>query len=161
MMSTAELVLLSCGLGLIGCVLLAAISGCMLAASNRKAPKKDKQEPAPAAGIWTYVETKYGWPEYTGEDFNPTQLRAPKVHRLKSAQPGFDQLRFGGRNFEVRKNDRDYQVGDLLLLEEHNPEPGEETAEDPRIIAARVHHVMEGGQFGIEAGYVVMGIEVI
>lgn len=40
-----------------------------------------------------------------------------KTHRLKVVQPFFEML-LHGKNFEVRKNDRDYQVDDLLELGE-------------------------------------------
>ncbi|TDX86206.1 DUF3850 domain-containing protein [Epilithonimonas xixisoli] len=39
-----------------------------------------------------------------------------KKHKLKLRQPFFDDVYFNRKEFEVRKNDRDYQVGDRLVL---------------------------------------------
>ncbi len=51
-----------------------------------------------------------------------------KLHKLKLTQPYFSQVKYHNgkvenffKKFEVRKNDRDYQVGDLLLLLEYFP----------------------------------------
>ena len=46
-----------------------------------------------------------------------------KLHKLKLTQPYFNQVKYHNgkvenfyKRFEIRKNDRNYQVGDLLLL---------------------------------------------
>lgn len=39
-----------------------------------------------------------------------------KKHELKLDIKYFDDVRSGKKNFEIRKNDRDYQVGDILEL---------------------------------------------
>ncbi|MEW9124568.1 MAG: DUF3850 domain-containing protein [Thermotaleaceae bacterium] len=41
-----------------------------------------------------------------------------RIHELKTIQPFFDLVWAGMKKFEVRYNDRDYKVGDLLLLKE-------------------------------------------
>lgn len=53
-----------------------------------------------------------------------------KLHKLKLTQPYFNQVKYHNgkvenffKKFEVRKNDRDYQVGDLLLLLEYELKP--------------------------------------
>lgn len=81
-----------------------------------------------------------------------------RIHSLKTIQPHFDKVNARLKTFEVRKNDRNFQVGDILLLKEYDQET--ETFTD-RVVAARAHHILEGGQFGIEPGYVVMSIEVV
>ena len=69
------------------------------------------------------------------------------------------------KKFEVRKNDRDFQVGDILELEhyvpitEHNRDLP--ISANKWVILAKVTYVLPGGQFGIEPGYCVMGIEMI
>lgn len=42
----------------------------------------------------------------------------PKVHDLKILPQWFEQQLRGLKRFEVRHNDRDYQVGDILILSE-------------------------------------------
>jgi ASC-1-like (ASCH) protein len=43
-------------------------------------------------------------------------------HRLKTWPEYFEALLSGKKTFEIRKNDRDYQVNDLLLLQKYNHE---------------------------------------
>jgi len=46
----------------------------------------------------------------------------PRVHRLKTVDPYFTDVAVGRKTFEVRKNDRGFRVGDVLVLEEWHPE---------------------------------------
>ncbi len=39
-----------------------------------------------------------------------------KIHELKLDEEYFDDVKSGLKTFEIRKNDRNYQVGDLLAL---------------------------------------------
>lgn len=39
-----------------------------------------------------------------------------KIHELKLDIKYFDDVKNGNKNFEIRKNDRDYQIGDILEL---------------------------------------------
>lgn len=50
-----------------------------------------------------------------------TDIRA---HRLKSWPRPFAALKRGDKTHETRKDDRDFQLGDYLLLEEFNPDNG-------------------------------------
>jgi ribosomal protein S17 len=72
-------------------------------------------------------------------------------HELKTWRPYFEDVWEGRKAFEVRKNDRDFQVGDRVILRETGPR-------DPRRIYATVGYVLSGGQFGIEPGYAVLGL---
>lgn len=44
------------------------------------------------------------------------------THHLKTWPDYFDKVKFGKKTFEIRKNDRDYQVGDILILHEYDNE---------------------------------------
>ena len=44
-----------------------------------------------------------------------------KVHALKTIQPYYNDVWRGDKTFEVRYDDRGFQVGDLLKLEEYDP----------------------------------------
>lgn len=44
------------------------------------------------------------------------------THELKTVQPFFDDVARGDKTCEVRKFDRDFKVGDTLILKEYNPE---------------------------------------
>lgn len=41
------------------------------------------------------------------------------IHSLKIKSEYFEKIISGEKNFEVRKNDRDFRVGDLLALNEY------------------------------------------
>jgi len=42
----------------------------------------------------------------------------PKIHNLKTVNPFFELVKNRTKRYEIRKNDRNFQVGDFLLLEE-------------------------------------------
>lgn len=81
-------------------------------------------------------------------------------HTLKTWPAYWLAVERGDKTFEVRKNDRAYQAGDTLYLEyfdpERRPEEYQGFARTP--IERVVTFVLPGGQFGIEPGYVVMGL---
>lgn len=76
-------------------------------------------------------------------------------HELKTWPIHFQAVETGRKTFEVRNNDRGFKVGDTLILREYSP-----TYE--YFTGARcertVTHILAGGQFGIEPGYVVMSL---
>lgn len=47
-----------------------------------------------------------------------------KIHELKLDIKYFDEVKNGNKNFEIRKNDRDFQVGDTLELKVWNSSLG-------------------------------------
>lgn len=86
-------------------------------------------------------------------------------HILKTLPQYWDAIEGGGKNFEVRRDDRGFQRGDILILRK--------TDNDGRIVYSsaslppktvelrrRIAYILIGGQFGIEPGYVVMGLEI-
>jgi hypothetical protein len=77
---------------------------------------------------------------------------------LKCIAPFFDDVYSGKKNFEVRINDRDYRVDDELILQEYIPINKSFTG---RMFSVTVIYVLEGGQYGILPGFVVLGIELI
>lgn len=83
---------------------------------------------------------------------------AKKEHKLKTWKPYFNEVRKGNKTFEVRKNDRDFKNGDLLCLEEYIPEGDYYTGEQ---LWCKVTYILQGGNFGIEKGFVVLGIKKI
>ena len=75
-------------------------------------------------------------------------------HELKTWSEYFQAVLNGSKTFEVRKNDRSFKVGDLLLLREwDNIEYTGDTA------LFKITYILQGGNFGIEAGYCVLGIQ--
>lgn len=82
-----------------------------------------------------------------------------RVHNLKVWPEFFDEIMAGNKTFEIRYNDRDYRVGDLLVLREFQPY-AHEPVEHPDgyftgLQVARVVRYMT--DFEQRPGYVVMG----
>jgi len=79
-----------------------------------------------------------------------------REHDLKCWPEFFAGVEAGQNPFEVRRDDgRGFAVGDTLLLREWDPETGEYTG---RACRRRITYVLRGPRWGIEAGYVVMGL---
>lgn len=79
-----------------------------------------------------------------------------KVHELKVWPEYFHSLLNGTKAFEVRKNDRDFQEGDILILREYDPIVDEYCVGEP--LKKRITYVLNGGSFGIEKGYCVLSL---
>ncbi len=82
------------------------------------------------------------------------------THLLKIWPEYFERMIDGAKNFEVRRNDRDFQVGDYLCLQEWRPES---EAFSGRVLTRKVIYSLHGhdSDVGICAGYVVMGLEAV
>jgi Domain of unknown function (DUF3850) len=86
------------------------------------------------------------------------------THELKTLPVYWDAIERGDKPFEVRRDDRGFQKGDTLVLIRYQPGHGYfyDYSEGPRSmkrLERRVTYILTGGQFGIEPGYVVMGLE--
>lgn len=66
-------------------------------------------------------------------------------HELKTWPQYFQRVWDGVKTFEVRKNDRDFQVGDGVTLHEWNPETETYTG---RHAITEIRYIMQGG-FGL------------
>lgn len=80
------------------------------------------------------------------------------THELKTWPEYFEKVWLRNKTFEVRKNDRDYQQFDHLVLAEYDPKEGKYSG---RNIRCEILYILEGGNFGIEKGFVVMSILVL
>jgi hypothetical protein len=78
-----------------------------------------------------------------------------KTHELKTWPEHFDKVWKWEKNFEVRLNDRDFQVGDTLILKEWDNVKQVYTG---KYLHKKVRYILHGGKFGIEPGHVVMSI---
>ncbi|NNV04637.1 DUF3850 domain-containing protein [Brevibacillus sp. MCWH] len=74
------------------------------------------------------------------------------THKLKIYPEFFKEVCSGKKTFEIRKNDRGFQVGDILLLQEFNPETNSYTG---RVVERKVTYITDYAQ---QEGYVVMAI---
>lgn len=81
------------------------------------------------------------------------------IHHLKTTDRYFDAVEDGSKTFEVRLNDRGFQTGDLLVLRRYEETKiGLRPTIPFREIRKRVTFVLQGGQFGIDPRYCVLGL---
>lgn len=78
-----------------------------------------------------------------------------RTHELKTAPQYFREIANGNKPFEVRRNDRDYHVGDILKLREYGGSDysGQE-------ISVEVTYILDNPEY-CKDGYVIMGIKPI
>jgi hypothetical protein len=81
--------------------------------------------------------------------------RRSQIHRLKTWPAFYAEVVGGRKPFECRKADRDFRVGDILHLAEWGPETEEYTG---RVCVRKVTYMLRGPAFGVEAGWVVLGL---
>lgn len=83
-----------------------------------------------------------------------------KIHDLKCHPAPFEAMALGHKTFEFRKDDRDFQEGDLLRLREWTPAPDSKSVGHytSREIMVRVTYLLAGPEFGVPDGYVVMSV---
>jgi hypothetical protein len=79
--------------------------------------------------------------------------RDPIEHELKVWPRQYGAIASGEKTHEVRRFDRDFRVGDTLLLCEYAPQRGEFTGRRARV---RVTHITLPGTFGLPRDLGVM-----
>lgn len=78
------------------------------------------------------------------------------IHRLNITQEYFLAKLQGIKLFEVRKNDRNYKLGDTLVLYELN----EQKERTGRTISQSVNYISEHPEY-LQDGYIILSGEII
>lgn len=77
------------------------------------------------------------------------------THELKILPKWYTDVESGKKNFEIRVNDRDYKVGDTLVLQEYDK--GNYTG---REITRKIQYIYQGnGAYGLSEEYCILGLE--
>ena len=80
-------------------------------------------------------------------------------HELKTRAEAFDAIVNGLKTFEVRKNDRFFQSGDIVILKCMDRDTPYWYDSSKKPLRFRIGWMLQGGQFGIEPGYCVFQLE--
>jgi hypothetical protein len=87
-----------------------------------------------------------------------------RVHELKTWPTYWDAVERGEKTFEVRRNDRFFQAGDIVeLVRMDRDAPGacyDDSVQqcEKRKLRFRIGPILQGGQFGIESGFCVFSL---
>lgn len=89
----------------------------------------------------------------------------PFVHRLKTDPLVFEDVLSKSKSFEIRKNDRDFQVNDVLVLLETKYSGEEMSLGMPleytgRAIQALVTYILKGPIYGLKKDWCIMSIDI-
>ena len=79
------------------------------------------------------------------------------THQLKTWTWFFQAIVDGKKPWEIRFNDRDFKVGDILILREFDPERNSYTG---KILKRQVEYIYSSA-YGLEKGYVIMTLSEI
>jgi len=82
-------------------------------------------------------------------------MSEPKIHKLKTVPPYFQDVASGIKTFEIRFDDRHYRVGDRLILLEYFPETNLYSGLEYH---ADVVYILSDFP-AIQKGYVILGIK--
>lgn len=78
------------------------------------------------------------------------------THELKILRKYFLDIMYEHKTFEIRKNDRDFHVGDKLILKEWNPYQSRYTGNYTEATVDYIHH--GNGEYGLAEGYCVLAL---
>lgn len=81
------------------------------------------------------------------------------THALKTWPEFYGSIVDGSKPFELRKNDRNFQLGDRLLIQEYDPVTKQYTGKE---CEKRIGYILRGAErFGLKKDYVILGLETI
>lgn len=85
-----------------------------------------------------------------------------RMHELKTQQPYFEHVWDGEKPWEIRYNDRDYQVGDILWLREFDLEENVNNGGgySGREVIGVVRYILKDF-VGLTEGYCCMSVKII
>lgn len=79
--------------------------------------------------------------------------RRPRIHYLKILPEYYSEVALHNKRFELRRDDRDYRVGDLIYLQEwkNGSYTGRETG------AYRIKYILRNcPEYGLKEGYCIL-----
>lgn len=122
--------------------------------SQRRASPERRDVPVRAdAFLWLHAGL-------ADQAFRIWRGRGPLVHELKTWPVPFAAVLSGAKRAEMRRDDRGFEAGDLLVLREWDPQACDDgpSGYTGRKIEAIITHVLRDSQFGVVPGFVMLSI---
>ena len=87
-------------------------------------------------------------------------------HMLKTDPGVFAMSKAGLKTFEIRYDDRGYEIGDMLVLRETRYSGEEMKSGKPLIytediVICIVQYILRGPAYGLEDGWVIMSVNIL
>lgn len=79
------------------------------------------------------------------------------THELKTVNPYFESVWDGSKTFEVRLNDRNFQVNDDVILREYDAETNRYSGDEIKVM---ITHILKDYP-ALKDGYVVFGFRLL
>ena len=79
------------------------------------------------------------------------------IHELKILPCFYNEVISGCKKFEIRKNDRSYEINDKLLLQEFDIDSKKRTGRESMFLVTSILRTFEG----LKEGFVIMSIELL
>lgn len=77
-------------------------------------------------------------------------------HKLKILPEYFEAVACGDKNFELRKDDREFSVGDMVCLEEWSPAEKKYTG---RCVTRSITYILRNAlEYGLADGFCIISI---
>ncbi len=94
------------------------------------------------------------------QGMKPAEINAygQRLHNLKTVQPFFNEVLAKAKTFEIRKHDRDFRVGDLLILNKYDANKQDHRFE---FCVREITYILQHRDFpeGIQPGFCVLGMK--
>ncbi len=74
---------------------------------------------------------------------------------LKTWPSYYKEIKENRKTFEMRLDDRDFKIGDLIVLEEYDLDLGY----SGRSIIKEITHILSGPKFGLMEGWVILSFK--
>lgn len=78
-----------------------------------------------------------------------------KLHTLKIESVYYNEINFGIKTFELRKNDRDYKVFDLIHFVDTN---GQDFKENSNNVYQIIYILKDVEKYGLDKNYCILGL---
>lgn len=82
------------------------------------------------------------------------------VHELKIQATMFNDVALGKKTAELRLDDRNFRVGDFLVLKKLPAGAAWHENDLPTEVVCRISHIVKGG-YGLKSGYVMLSLKLV